>query len=62
MLSQTFILVNPDGAKLSISALPPISDNLLQIPLGLKLNRAGNIIFRISDIDEITDRRENLSF
>ena len=44
--------VNPDGTKLSISALPPVSDNLLQIPLGLKLNREGNIIFRISDIDE----------
>ena len=44
--------VNPDGTKLSISALPPVSDNLLQIPLGLKLNREGSIIFRIRDIDE----------
>ena len=55
-------LVNPDGVKPSISALPPISDNLLQIPLGLKLNKAGNIIFRIRDIDEtLTGARIYLS-
>ena len=54
--------VNPDGAKLSISALAPISDNLLQVPLGLKLNRDGNIIFRIRDVDEtLTGMRIYLS-
>jgi hypothetical protein len=44
--------VNADGTKLSISALPPISDNFCKIPLGMKLNRDGNIIFKIRDIDE----------
>lgn len=44
--------IDPDGAHLSINAMPPISDDFTEIPLGLKLNRAGNIIFRISDIDE----------
>jgi hypothetical protein len=34
--------------------LPPIVDDFYQVPLGLKLNRTtpGNIIFRISEIDE----------
>ena len=50
--------VNPEGVKLSINALPPISDNFLQVPLGLKLNRSGNVTFRIRDIDEtLSDRR-----
>ena len=41
-----------DGKRLSINALPPgFEDNYL-IPLGLKLNRTGNVIFRISDIGE----------
>jgi len=43
--------VNPDGAQLSIRALPPISD-VLEVPLGLKLNRDGTIVFRIRDINE----------
>jgi hypothetical protein len=42
-----------DGSKLSINALPPESpDTLRQIPLGLKLNIDGNIIFRIRDLGE----------
>jgi len=43
--------INPDGTHLSIRSLPPISDDFCQVPLGLKLNRAGNIIFKIRDID-----------
>ena len=54
--------VNADGTKLSINALPPVSDNLVKVPLGLKLNRDGNIIFRIHDVDEtLTGRRIYLS-
>jgi hypothetical protein len=54
--------VDPDGAKLAISALPPLSDSLLQVPLGLKLNRDGNITFRIRDVDDkLTRRRIYLS-
>ena len=44
--------VNPDGGKLSIRGIPPISENFCRVPLGIKLNRSGNIIFRIQDIDE----------
>jgi hypothetical protein len=46
--------VGSDGSKLSINALSPIVDDFYQVPLGLKLNRnaPGNIIFRISEIDE----------
>jgi hypothetical protein len=42
----------PDSTKLAIKALPAISDNLCTVPLGLKLNKTGKIIFKISDIDE----------
>jgi hypothetical protein len=43
-----------DGSKLSINALSPIVDDFYQVPLGLKLNRnaPGNLVFRISEIDE----------
>lgn len=41
-----------DGSKLSINALPAISDNFCKVPLGLKINKTGTIIFRIHDIDE----------
>jgi hypothetical protein len=40
-----------DGKRLSISALPVISEDSCTIPLGLKLNRAGNIIFRLQDVN-----------
>jgi hypothetical protein len=44
-------LLDSDGKRLSISALPPITEKSLQIPLGLKLNKEGTVVFRISDID-----------
>jgi hypothetical protein len=44
--------IGSDGSKLSISALPPLTDSLNAVPLGLKLNKDGDIIFRIKDIDE----------
>ena len=43
--------VGSDGAKLSISALPIISDTLCRVPLGLKINRDGNIIFKIRTLE-----------
>ncbi len=43
--------VGSDGAKLSISALPVISDTLYKVPLGLKINRDGRIIFKISALE-----------
>jgi hypothetical protein len=44
--------MSPDGAKLSINAIPPLVYDLRVIPLGLKLNRAGTVSFRIRDIEE----------
>jgi hypothetical protein len=43
--------VGSDGVKLSISALPVISDTLYKVPLGLKINRDGRIIFKISSLE-----------
>jgi len=43
--------VGSDGEKLSISALPIISDTLYRVPLGLKINRDGNIIFKIDTLE-----------
>ncbi len=54
--------VKSSGEKLSINALPPVPDNIVNVPLGMKINRAGNIIFRINDIDEtLTGMRIYLS-
>jgi hypothetical protein len=43
--------IGPDGAKLSICALPEFSDSLCVVPLGLKINREGEIIFKISTLE-----------
>ncbi len=43
--------IAPDGSKLSISALPEMASDSATIPLGLKLNRTGSIVFKIQDID-----------
>ncbi len=50
--------VTPEGAKLSISALPLITDDSCSVPLGIKLNRAGtaSIIISIQDIEETLSR------
>jgi hypothetical protein len=44
--------VSPSGAKLSINALPPVPEDFSTVPLGLKLNRSGNILIKILDIEE----------
>ncbi len=41
-----------DGKKLSINALPEITDTLSVIPLGLKLNIDGDVIFRLACLPE----------
>jgi len=56
--------VAPDGSIMSINALPPITADFTQIPLGLKLNRSagGTINFKIQDIDpSLTGMRIYLS-
>ena len=41
----------PDGEKLSINALPGMTGDFCSVPLGLKLNKTGNIVFKVVDID-----------
>jgi hypothetical protein len=43
--------VGSDGVNLSICALPLISDTLYKVPLGLKINRDGKIIFKIGNLE-----------
>ena len=47
---QIYTPLVADGTKLSIDALPESPDSLCSIPLGLKTNIDGNIVFRIIDI------------
>ena len=44
--------ISDDGKKLSINALPYYNDAHCTVPLGIKTNRAGNIVFKISHIDD----------
>jgi hypothetical protein len=43
--------VSANGRKLSISGIPFIPDTLRNVPLGLKINKDGFVIFRILDIE-----------
>jgi hypothetical protein len=43
-------IVTPGGTKISIKALPYATDNVYTVPLGLKINKPGDIIFRINDM------------
>ena len=43
--------VLPDNRKLSINSLPETMEFPKRIPLGLKTNRSGNIVFSIPDLD-----------
>ncbi len=55
-------VVSQDGLKLSVDALPAIADDSTAIPLGLKINRDGDVVFRISDLDpSLANRRIILS-
>lgn len=44
--------ISADGKKLSINALPFYYDTPCTVPLGIKTNKAGNIVFKISFIDD----------
>ncbi len=44
--------VSPEGDKLSINALPVDPEFAYTLPLGLKLNRSGQIVFKIRNIHE----------
>ena len=47
----SFYAVSREGIKLSINALPEYYDPLCSIPLGIKLDKDGYIIFRIDDLE-----------
>jgi hypothetical protein len=54
--------VGTDDKKLSINALPECSDSLCTIPLGLKINIDGNIVFRIIDVaEELSGKKISIS-
>jgi hypothetical protein len=53
--SPNLYAVSPDGYKLSISALPFTDDSLLYVPLGIKTTINGNITFRISDLENLSN-------
>jgi hypothetical protein len=38
------------NVKASISAMPPLPESSIQIPLGLKANRDGTVVFRLKDL------------
>lgn len=46
--------VTPDNYKLSVNGLPPMTVSFIQIPLGLKTNRAGTIEISLAGADEST--------
>jgi hypothetical protein len=50
--------IGADGTKLSIDALPLSALTGRTIPLGIKTNRTGNIIFRISSIESMSSDGE----
>ncbi|MBK8883556.1 MAG: T9SS type A sorting domain-containing protein [Bacteroidales bacterium] len=44
--------MSPEGKKLSINALPEITGDFCNVPLGIKVNRSGNVIFKIRSAAE----------
>ncbi|MCJ7448506.1 MAG: T9SS type A sorting domain-containing protein [Bacteroidales bacterium] len=44
-------VVTPNDRKISIKALPYATDTTYSVPLGLKINIAGDVIFKIRDIE-----------
>jgi hypothetical protein len=44
-------IVTPNGTKISIKALHYVTDTVYIVPLGLKINKPGDIIFKINDIE-----------
>lgn len=44
-------VVTPNGTKISIKALPYAKDTTYSVPLGLKINIAGDVIFKILKIE-----------
>ncbi|MFO7574802.1 MAG: hypothetical protein R6W67_06555 [Bacteroidales bacterium] len=43
--------LSASGTKLSINSLPPVTVGTVKVPLGIKTDRGGTVVFRILDID-----------
>ena len=46
-------ILTPSDVKISIKALPYAADTLYTVPLGLNINKAGDVIFKIQNIEGI---------
>ena len=46
-----FYSIGSDGRKMSINAFPLITDTLYRVPLGLKINMPGNILFKVKTLE-----------
>jgi hypothetical protein len=46
-------IVTPSDVKISIKALPYAADTLYTVPLGININKAGDVIFKIQNIEGI---------
>jgi hypothetical protein len=46
-----FYSIGSDGRKMSINALPLITDTLYRVPLGIKINMPGNILFKVKTLE-----------
>ncbi len=54
-LTPNLYSISDDGFKLSINALPAAFDSIQSIPLGLRIDRNGNIIFRSIALENLPD-------
>ncbi len=62
MMVTNLYTIGSDGRRLSISALPIISDTLYTVPLGLTIYRDGNVIFKIRTLEgDIADMEISIS-
>jgi len=43
------------GARLSVNALPESADTALVVPLGLRTNRDGEVVFRLRDLENLPE-------
>jgi hypothetical protein len=46
-----FYFITPDKYNLQIYALPPVANSFCKVPLGIQVNRGGDVTIKICDID-----------
>lgn len=55
MMVTNLYSVLSDGKKLSVNALPPQNDTVLNVPLGLTTYRDGEVVFRLRGLENLPD-------